>query len=224
VSAFTPTFKTAGRNEILMLRALSMEADGFLTFPNGITNHWEGSLMKVSSSVALAASSVLALGSIGPNTGVSIGKPIDANGTATASDPDSVNLKVQALYLKKAVPPTGPFGNIAPVGIITQLTLTNQFPLQEAFSKPGTYDSYYRPTHPGNATTGGAYGSISRARSMPGSTVFHARVTRPHARSSLKVPESPFRRLTGGRPVKGDRPMLRHGGRYKAEERINRSK
>jgi hypothetical protein len=31
---------------------------------------------------------------------------------------------------------------VAPVGIITQLTLTNQFPLAEAFSSPGTYDSY----------------------------------------------------------------------------------
>jgi methionine-rich copper-binding protein CopC len=68
-----------------------------------------------------------------------------------------VNLQVDALYLFKSVPPTGPFGSIAPVGIITQLTLTNQFPLQEAFSSPGTYDSYYRPTHPGNGTKG-AYG------------------------------------------------------------------
>jgi hypothetical protein len=43
------------------------------------------------------------------------------------------------------------------VGIIAQLTLTNKFPLAEAFSSPGTYDSYYRPTHPGNGTKG-AYG------------------------------------------------------------------
>jgi hypothetical protein len=178
----------------------------FLAFLNGITNHWEGSIMKVSSTVALAASSVLALGSIAPafahelrilpanhgkisllvghhvepafedsfnavdvilstfdgacpapNTSISIGQPIDADGTMAAKDPDTVNLQVDALYLFKSVPPTGPFGSIAPVGIITQLTLTNQFPLQEAFSKPGTYDSYYRPTHPGNGTKG-AYG------------------------------------------------------------------
>jgi hypothetical protein len=163
--------------------------------------------MKVSKTVALAASSVLALGSIAPafahevrilpanngnirlvvgfhvepafkdsfnavdvilstfdgtcpapNTDVSIGKPIDDNGTATASDPDSVNLKVQALYLKKAVPPTGPFGSIAPAGIIAKLTITDGSPLAESFSGPGTYNSYFRPTHPGNATTGGAYG------------------------------------------------------------------
>jgi hypothetical protein len=116
--------------------------------------------MKVSSSVALAASSVLALGSIAPafahelrilpanhgkisltvghdvepafedsfnavdvilktfdgncpapNASVSIGQPIDTGGTATASDPDTVNLQVDALYLLKSVPPTGPTGN-----------------------------------------------------------------------------------------------------------------
>jgi hypothetical protein len=138
----------------------------FLTFLNGITNHWEGSIMKVSSTVALAASSVLALGSIAPafahelrilpanhgkisllvghhvepaledsfnavdvilstfdgacpapNTSISIGQPIDADGTMAAKDPDTVNLQVDALYLFKSVPPTGPFGSIAPVGI-----------------------------------------------------------------------------------------------------------
>src|ERR1700730_17883977 len=68
------------------------------------------------------------------------------------------NLKVQALYLKKAVPPTGPNGSIAPKGIVAKLTITDQSPLAEAFSSPGTYNSYFRPTHPGNATTGGAYG------------------------------------------------------------------
>jgi hypothetical protein len=95
---------------------------------------------------------------------VSIGQSIDADGTMAASDPDTVNLQVDALYLKKSVPPTGPFGSIAPVGIITQLTLTNQFPLQEAFSSPGTYDSYYRPTHPGDGTKGAyafhVYGTV----------------------------------------------------------------
>jgi hypothetical protein len=186
-----------------------MEADGFLAFPKRITNPWEGSLMKGSSFVALAASSALALGSVvpafahelrilpadhgkisllvghqvepafedsfnavdvilstfdgacpAPNTSISIGQPIDADGTMAAKDPDTVNLQVDALYLFKSVPPTGPFGSIAPrelststrgppkacqrpsLAVITQLTLTNQFPLAEAFSSPGTYDSY----------------------------------------------------------------------------------
>ena len=52
-----------------------------------------------------------------PNTSISIGQPIDADGTAAAKDPDTVKLKVDALYLKKAVRPTGPFGGIAPTGI-----------------------------------------------------------------------------------------------------------
>src|ERR1700730_3533969 len=43
-----------------------MGADGFLAFLKRITNEWEGSIMKVSKTVALAASSVLALGSIAP--------------------------------------------------------------------------------------------------------------------------------------------------------------
>ncbi len=93
-----------------------------------------------------------------PNASVSIGQPIDTGGTATAKDPDTVNLTVQALYLLKAVRPTGPFGSIAPTGIEAHLTVTDQSPLKEAFSNPGTYNSWFRPTHPGNATTGGAYG------------------------------------------------------------------
>jgi hypothetical protein len=84
-----------------------------------------------------------------------------------AKDPDTVNLQVDALYLFKSVPPTGPFGSIAPAGIITQLTLTNQFPLAEAFSSKGTYDSYYRPTHPGNGTKG-AYGFPAVRAPHPG--------------------------------------------------------
>jgi hypothetical protein len=92
-----------------------------------------------------------------PNASISIGQPIDTDGTATAKDPDTVNLQVDALYLKTAVPPTGPFGSSPPSGIITQRTLTNQSPLKEAFGNPGTYDSYYRPTHPGDGTKG-AYG------------------------------------------------------------------
>jgi hypothetical protein len=75
-----------------------------------------------------------------------------------AKDPDTVKLKVDALYLKKAVPPTGPNGSIAPAGIEAKLTITDRSPLTEAFRDPGTYNSWFRPTHPGNATTGGAYG------------------------------------------------------------------
>jgi len=177
--------------------------------------------MKVSSSVALAASSALALGSIAPafaheprilpgtggqirlvvghhvepafedsynavdvilstfdgtctsttGTTVNIGLPIDTGGTSTAIDPDAVNLKVAALYLKKAVPPTGPNGSIAPVGIIAKMALTDAFPLGELFSSPGTYDSSYRPTHPGDGTTG-AYGFHIKGTVHAGSKVF----------------------------------------------------
>jgi hypothetical protein len=88
-----------------------------------------------------------------PNADVSIGQPIDTGGAPGGK----VNLQVDALYLFKSAPPTGPFGSRPPPGIITHLTLTNQFPLQEAFSSPGTYDTYYRPTHPGYGTKG-AYG------------------------------------------------------------------
>jgi hypothetical protein len=93
-----------------------------------------------------------------PNTSISIGQPIDADGTMAAKDPDTVKLKVDALYLKKAVPPTGPNGSVAPTGIEAKLTITDRSPLAEGFRNPGTYNSWFRPTHPGNATTGGAYG------------------------------------------------------------------
>lgn len=93
-----------------------------------------------------------------PNASISIGQPIDTAGTATAKDPDTVKLRVEALYLLQAVRPTGQFGSIAPTGIEAILTVTDQSPLKEAFAEPGTYDTYFRPTHPGNATTGGAYG------------------------------------------------------------------
>jgi hypothetical protein len=93
-----------------------------------------------------------------PNASVNIGQPIDVDGTMAAKDPDTVKLKVDALYLKKAVPPTGPNGSIAPAGIEAKLTITDQSPLAEGFRNPGTYNSWFRPTHPGNATTGGAYG------------------------------------------------------------------
>jgi hypothetical protein len=136
------------------LRAFSGNRWIFLAFLNGITNDWEGLVMKVSSSVALAASSVLALGSIAPtfahelrilpaNHGkisLLVGHHVEPafedsfnavdvilstfdgacpapDGTMAAKDPDTVNLQVDALYLFKSVPPTGPFGSIAPVGI-----------------------------------------------------------------------------------------------------------
>ncbi len=92
-----------------------------------------------------------------PNASVNIGQPIDTDGTATAKDPDTVNLMVHALCLKKAVPPTGPFGNIAPAGIIAKLAITDESPLVELFRGPGTYNSWFRPTHPGDGTKG-AYG------------------------------------------------------------------
>jgi hypothetical protein len=92
-----------------------------------------------------------------PNASINIGQPIDTGGTATAKDPDTVNLKVDALYLKKAAPPTGPFGNIAPAGIIAKLAITDKNPLVELFRGPGTYNSWFRPTHPGDGTKG-AYG------------------------------------------------------------------
>ena len=60
-----------------------------------------------------------------PNSSVSIGHPIDADGTMAAKDPDTVNLKVDALYLRKAVRPTGPYGSIAPTGIEAKLTITD---------------------------------------------------------------------------------------------------
>lgn len=87
-----------------------------------------------------------------------IGEPIDVNGTAGKSDPDTVNLKVEALYLYKAVPPGDPpVGDIPPAAIERRLQITDSYPLKEAFSSAGTYNSYFRPTHPGDGTNG-AYG------------------------------------------------------------------
>jgi hypothetical protein len=93
-----------------------------------------------------------------PGSGSNLGQPIDVNGTAGAQNPDTVNLKVEALYLQKSVPPGGaPIGNIAPAGIITKLRITDSSPLNEAFGRPGVYNSYFRPTNPGDGTNG-AYG------------------------------------------------------------------
>src|SRR5579883_1017232 len=86
------------------------------------------------------------------------GKAIDVNGTAGAADPDTVNLKVEALYLYKAVRPGGaPIGNIPPAGIEKRLRITDASPLKELYNGPGTYNSWFRPTHPGDGMAG-AYG------------------------------------------------------------------
>jgi hypothetical protein len=221
----------------MLMFVLFPETVGFFGLLKWITNDREGSLMKVSSSVALAASSVLALGSVAPafahelrilpanhgkisllvghhvepafedsfntvdvilstfdgacpapNTSISIGQPIDADGTMAAKDPDTVNLQVDALYLFKSVPPTGPFGSIAPVGIITQLTFTNQFPLQEAFSKPGTIAITGRPIRA--MARKAPMVSMSMARSMPVPIVSPAQGTRPRVCSPREPRQS----------------------------------
>jgi hypothetical protein len=126
-----------------------------------------------------------------PNASVNIGQPIDVDGTMAAKDPDRVKLKVDALYLKKAVPPTGPGPNDTVAGIEAKLTITDQSPLAEGFRSPGTYNSWFRPTHPGNATQAAPMVSMSMARSMPVPTVFPARGMRSRARS----PQEPRRSI-----------------------------
>jgi hypothetical protein len=86
------------------------------------------------------------------------GQYIDVNGTKGNADPDQINLTVDALYLKNQTPPTGPGGSVAPAGILKALPITNAYPLKELYGNPGTYNSWFRPTHPGSSTTGGAYG------------------------------------------------------------------
>lgn len=77
------------------------------------------------------------------------GAPIDPSGTATKPEPDKVDLKVEALYLKEALPPTGPNGSIPPAGILKRLVLTEESPLAPKFNTPGTFNTHFRPTHPG---------------------------------------------------------------------------
>jgi len=84
--------------------------------------------------------------------------PIDVSGTASAEDPDNVSLRVDALYLQRAVRPGGTLGTTAPAGILASLRITDRSPLAGAFGSPGTYNSWFRPTHPGSLATGGAYG------------------------------------------------------------------
>jgi hypothetical protein len=88
--------------------------------------------------------------------------PIDTadfygNPIATANG-DTVNLKVDLLYLERSVVPGGATGNVAPPRIIKSLTMTDQSPLRGAFGEPGTFNSDFKATHPGNPDQGGAYG------------------------------------------------------------------
>jgi hypothetical protein len=58
-----------------------------------------------------------------PGSTANIGKPIDVGGTASAKDPDTVDLKVEALYLAKSVPPGGaPF-----VPMASKMAADNRF-------------------------------------------------------------------------------------------------
>jgi len=99
------------------------------------------------------------------SSGTNLGQPIDVTGTASAADPDKINLKVETLYLYKSVPPGNPpIGNIPPAGIEKRLRITDQSPLAESFSTPGLYDSWFRPTNPGDGTHGAysyhVYGTV----------------------------------------------------------------
>lgn len=77
------------------------------------------------------------------------GAPIDPSGTATKPEPDKVDLTVEALYLHQAAPPTGPNGSIPPAGVLRTIVLTQKSPLAPKFNTPGTFNTYFRPTHPG---------------------------------------------------------------------------
>jgi len=77
----------------------------------------------------------------------------------SARNGDTVDLKVEALYLKDQTPPGGaPKGNIPPPGILKKVLTTEKSPLGERFGEDGRYQNYFRPTHPGYTDTGGAYG------------------------------------------------------------------
>jgi hypothetical protein len=90
-----------------------------------------------------------------PDGTTNLGQSIDVNGTASNADPDTIKLKVETLYLRKSVPPGNPpVGNIPPAGILKRLWITDYSPLAEAFSTPGLYDSWFRPTNPGDGTYG----------------------------------------------------------------------
>ncbi len=155
-----------------------------------------------------------------PETGPLLGKPIDVSGTANAKDPDTVNLKVEALYLaKSARPGDAPIGDIPPPGIKSRLRITDYSPLKEAFSAPGSYNSWFRPTNPGDGTRGAygfhIYGTVHAGPNTvtcPGSTkIFNlaARTARINtyfvcgAAGSLVPPDS-FGCVTPIQPFPGD--------------------
>ena len=89
------------------------------------------------------------------------------------------------------------------------------YPLAELFSGPGTYNSWFRPTHPGNATTGGAYGTVHAGPntvSCPGGKTTRTLAARTatidayyvcSAAGSLAAPDA-FGCVTAIRPFPGD--------------------
>ncbi len=91
--------------------------------------------------------------------GKNISAPID---TGAPSAPDLVNLQVDAIYLRESARPGGSAAsriNTPPAGILKTRTITNESPLKPVYGTPGTYNSWFRPTHPGTGeASGGAYG------------------------------------------------------------------
>lgn len=75
---------------------------------------------------------------------------------------DVVNLRVVALYMNTAVPPTGVNGSDLPAaaGLRATRRITDEYPLKAKYNTPGTYQSFFRPTNPGpgTAANSGAYG------------------------------------------------------------------
>ncbi len=90
--------------------------------------------------------------------GKDVSVPIDT----AASAGDTVDLNVDVIYLRQSVRPGGSASsakNDPPQGVISGLTITRTSPLKELFGAPGTYNSWFRPTHPGSGDAGaGAYG------------------------------------------------------------------
>lgn len=93
-----------------------------------------------------------------PNGEDAIESAIDVRGTRGLADPDTVDLQVEALYLKEVSKPRGALGTLPPLGIVSRLKITDKSPLRQAFGASDQYNSRFRPTHPGNPTDGGAYG------------------------------------------------------------------
>lgn len=95
----------------------------------------------------------------GEPTQDAIEAPISPRNTASLTNKDTVNLTIEALYLKTPVKPGGSLGETAPAGILARsLLTTTATPLKEQFGEPGAFAVHFRPTHPGNVTDGGAYG------------------------------------------------------------------